>query len=231
MIAPVAPWRAAPTAKRSPLTRAFAVSFSCLALCGCQPAPAAAPPAATTTPAIAVAPPALTKQLRRLGFLPLSLLLPDAEGWSTERDDVQRYEARHRASTSTLAAEVLEGTFGSSVQCAHSRAWATSAARTRIDEGNVRAPLALEVSFETYAEEREGGVVVGTLVAYTAVAGRCTRLRFETRARGAEAAAEVGARLAFFRDVSLSSILVVREGHTPRAARSNLERRKALRYG
>jgi hypothetical protein len=214
------------------LARAFAVSLFSLACSGCHEAPAKAPAEVAKAPATApVIPPAtLTRQLRRLGFLPLSLLLPDAEGWSTERDEVQRYDARHRASASTLSAELVEGSFGSSVQCARTYATSSSASRSRIDEGTVRAPLALEVAFEAFAEEREG-VVVGSLVAYTAVAGRCARLRFETRARGAEAAAEVGARLVFFRDVSLSSILVVREGHTPPPARSNLERRKAVRYG
>jgi hypothetical protein len=229
----VAPSRAARTAKRSPLVRAFAVSFISIAGAACEGAPvrSANDAAKTQPPTPTVAPPTLTRQLRRLGFLPLSLLLPDAEGWVTERDELQRYDARHVASASTLTAELLDGSFGSSVQCARTQLPATDRARSLIDEGSVRAPLALEVAFEAFAEEREGGVVSGSLVAYTAVAGRCTRLRFETRARGTDAAGEVGARLAFFRDVSLSSILVVREGHPPLPSRSILERRKALRYG
>ena len=83
-------------------------------------------------------------------------------------------------------------------------------------------PLAEVAKSEAVFERRN---VTGTLVGFTAFGGRCARVRFETRARGEEAAAEVGARLAFFRDVSLPSLLIVRDGHGPAPVRTSLERR------
>lgn len=216
---------------------AFAV-FVCLAgatALGCAGAPSQAPQNsmppesrsanAESGRAPMAAPAALVQRMRRLGFVPLALLLPDAEGWATHRDEPRLYEAVHAASASGVTAELLEGTFGTSVQCARSQPRTSADARTRIDEGSVRAPLALEVAFEAHAEEREERTVTGTLVGLTAFGGRCARVRFETRARGEEAAAEVGARLAFFRDVSLPSLLIVRDGHGPAPVRTSLERR------
>jgi hypothetical protein len=184
-------------------------------------APSATEPRTTTI----AAPTALVQRMRRLGFVPLALLLPDAEGWATVRDEPRLYEAAHAASASSLVAEVVDGSFGTSLQCARSQPRAASSARTRIDEGSVRAPLALDVTFEAFADERADHSVTGALVGFAAYAGRCTRMRFETHARGGDAPAEVGARLAFFRDVSLPSLLVVRDGHGPRPVRTDLERR------
>jgi hypothetical protein len=196
-----------------------------------ESAPPAPPSAVRATPAEASrtapipAPAALVQRMRRLGFVPLAVLLPDADGWTTVRDEPRAYEATHPASASRLVAELIEGSFGTSMQCAHTQPRSAADARTRFDEGSVRAPLALEVSFEAFADEQPDRGVTGALVGYTAYGGRCTRLRFETRARGSDAAAEVGARLALFRDVSLPSLLIVRDGHGPAPVRSNLERR------
>jgi hypothetical protein len=202
------------------------------AACG-GPAPTVAPSGGEPTAAAPVetkattlaAPPALVQKLRRLGFLPLSLLLPDTEGWQSARDEARLYEAEHPASGSRIVAELLDGAFGTSVQCAHQQPRPPDAVRTLIDEGSVRAPLAIEVAYATFAEERHDHSVSGRVVAFAAFGGRCARLRIETRARGENAAAEVGARLAFFRDVSLPSLLVVRDGHAPSSVRTNLERR------
>jgi hypothetical protein len=215
--------------------RAFAVfvSLAGAAALGCAATPTRAPESDTTTRSTAreaprapiAAPQSLVQRMRRLGFLPLAVLLPDAEGWVTARDEARLYEVAHAASASRLTAELLEGSFGTSVQCAHTSPRAPSDARTRFDEGTIRAPLALEVAFDAHADERDDRSVSGGIHAFTAYAGRCVRLRFETRARGEDAAAEVGARLAFFRDVSLPSLLIVRDGHGPAPVRTSLERR------
>ncbi len=170
-------------------------------------------------------PAALARELRRLGFLPLALLLPDASSWSTSRDEPQRYEARHLPSASRIVAETIDGTFGTADQCMHGTRIAELDPEARIDTGRVRAPLALEVAFETFVHEQRDGLVVGTIAAVTSVGGRCHRVRLETRARGRDAAGELGARLAFFRDVSLPSLLVVRDGHAAAPGRTSLERR------
>ena len=196
-------------------------------LVGCNDSPPKAPlPAASAQATMAlVAPPELTKHQRRAGFLPLTILLPDADGWVTGRDEAQRYEASHAPSSSTLVVTSLDGAFGTSMQCAQTDRDAAAPSEAPIDGGLVRAPLALEVAYELFASEAPNGIVVGTVRAYTAAAGKCYRLRFETRDHGRDAAMETGARLTFFRDVSLPSLLLVRDGHAPAAPRTSLERR------
>jgi hypothetical protein len=241
-----APPRARSTANAPARAFAVFVSLACAASAGCVNGAARGPEYAAETgsaagsgtsatpdrgsrsasnPSPLAAPASLVQRMRRLGFLPIAVLLPDAEGWLSARDEARLYEAAHPASASRLVAELVDGTFGTSVQCARMQPRSVADARARFDEGSVRAPLALDVAFEAFADERPDGAVTGTIVGYTAYGGRCTRLLFETRARGAEAAAEVGARLAFFRDVSLPSLLIVRDGHGPAPVRTNLERR------
>lgn len=222
-----APPHAAP-AHASRMVRAACVFIAATAiLAGCNDAPAKAPlptPSAPATTAL-VAPPELTKHQRRAGFLPLTILLPDADGWMTGRDEAQRYEASHAPSSSTLIVVGLDGTFGTSMQCAQNDRDESLPSELRIDGGLVRAPLALDVAYELFAKEAPNGVVVGTVRAHTAAAGKCYRLLFETRDRGRDAARETAARLTFFRDISLASLLLVRDGHAPAAPRTSLERR------
>jgi hypothetical protein len=142
------------------MVRAACVFIAATAiLAGCNDAPAKAPlptPSAPATTAL-VAPPELTKHQRRAGFLPLTILLPDADGWMTGRDEAQRYEASHAPSSSTLIVVGLDGTFGTSMQCAQNDRDESLPSELRIDGGLVRAPLALDVAYELFAKEAHGG--------------------------------------------------------------------------
>ena len=204
---------------------AIFVAIAATSMTGCAAAVPSVPKAPSPPPASLSAPPELTKHQRRAGFLPLTLLLPDAAGWATTRDEPLRYEAVHAPSTSRLVVESLDGSFGTSMYCALNDRSNAPAPSSRFDAGLVRAPLSLDVAYELFADELPHGAASGTVWAHAATGGRCFRIRFETRDRGDDAAAETAARLVFFRDVSLPSLLVVREGHGPAAARTSLERR------
>ena len=224
------PWNKCSDLFRRSSRRVLALTAG-LMMAGCTPHAQHSPVVKSASPgapmAEPVSPPAgLTRQQRRAGYLPLALLLPDAEGWASVSDTQQRYEAQHAPSGSKFLAEVVDGAFSTSVYCASVDRPGDGPRRdTRIDGGTVRAPLALEVAYEAFAERKRGDLFLGTLRAHAAAGGRCYRLTFETRARGPEAESEIGARLAFFCDVSLPSLLLVRDGHGTSGSRTSLEPR------